>query len=123
VFTGFVDTRTFREYLNVPDIFVALRHPSAGETSGSVVKMMGAGRPVMVSDQYAFREFPDDCCVKITTGEREEEELEERLIHYIENPEERLRMGELSRQYILLNHDIQRSARSYVEFAAEVISG
>ncbi len=123
VFTGFVDTRTFREYLNVPDIFVALRHPSAGETSGSVVKMMGAGRPVMVSDHYAFREFPDDCCVKITTGEREEEELEEKLLFYIENPEERLELGCRSRQYILTNHDIQLSARSYAEFAAEVLSG
>lgn len=121
--TGFVDTRTFREYLNVPDMFVALRHPSAGETSGSLVKMMGTGRPVMVSDRYAFSELPDDCCVKVTTGENEEEELLQKLLYYIENRDERLELGARSRQYILTHHDIQNSARAYAEFATEIISG
>jgi glycosyltransferase involved in cell wall biosynthesis len=121
--TGFVDTRTFREYLNIPDVFVALRHPSAGETSSSVIKMMGTGSPVMVSDHYAFSEFPDDCCVKITTGEREEEELREKLLYFIENPDERLEMGARSRRHILTHHDIQNSARSYAEFAEEVLAG
>ncbi|MBU1669837.1 MAG: glycosyltransferase family 4 protein [Actinobacteria bacterium] len=120
--TGFVDTRTFREYLNVPDMFVALRHPSAGETSGSVIKMMGAGSPVMVSDHYAFSEFPDDCCVKITTGEAEQDQLVEKLVYYCENADERRELGGRSRRYILANHDIQDSARQYVEFATEVLS-
>jgi glycosyltransferase involved in cell wall biosynthesis len=121
--TGFVDTRTFREYLNLPDIFVALRHPSAGETSGSVIKMMGTGNPVMVSDHYAFSEFPDDCCIKVSTGESEEEELKEKLVHYIENPDERLVLGARSRHHILTRHDIQNSAREYVEFATELLAG
>lgn len=121
--TGFVDTRTFREYLNVPDIFVALRHPSAGETSSSVIKMMGAGKPVMVSDDYAFSEFPDDCCIKVSTGADEEEELKQKLLFYLENPDERRELGARSRQYILTHHDIQNSAREYAEFASEVLAG
>jgi glycosyltransferase involved in cell wall biosynthesis len=121
--TGFVDTRTFCEYLNIPDMFVALRHPSAGETSASVIKMMGSGRPVIVSDHYALSEFPDDCCIKVTTGEGEEEHLRSKLAYYIENSVERRALGARSRQYILTHHDIQNSARSYVEFATEVLSG
>lgn len=121
--TGFVDTRTFREYLNVPDIFVALRHPSAGETSGSVIKMMGTGSPVILSDHYAFSEFPDDCCIKVTPGENEEGELVEHLIHYIENAGERLALGERARKHVLVNHDIQASARRYIEFSTEVLTG
>lgn len=121
--TGFVDTRTFREYLNVPDIFVALRHPSAGETSSSVIKMMGAGKPVMVSDHHAFSEFPDDCCIKVSTGADEEEELKQKLLFYLENPDERRELGARSRQYILTHHDIQNSAREYAEFASEVLAG
>lgn len=121
--TGFVDIHTFREYLNIPDIFVALRYPSAGETSGSVIRMMGSGRPVIVSDHYALGEFPDDCCIKVTTGEGEEEDLKQKLAYYIENSEERRALGARSRQYILTHHDIQNSARSYVEFATEVLSG
>ena len=120
--SGFVDTRTFREYLNVPDVFVALRHPSAGETSGSVIKMMGAGKPVMLSNESAFSEFPDDCSVKISVGADEEDELLEKLIYYIENKEERLALGERSRQYISTHHDIQDAARNYAQFATEILS-
>jgi glycosyltransferase involved in cell wall biosynthesis len=122
IVTGFVDTRTFREYLNIPDIFVALRYPSAGETSGSVIKMMGAGRPVILSDHYAFSEFPDDCCVKISTDGTEAEELLEKLAYYADNPDERLALAERSRDYILAHHDIQDAAKSYVQFAAELLS-
>jgi len=121
--TGFVDTRTFREYLNVPDAFVALRYPSAGETSGSVIKMMGTGKPVVLSDHYAFSELPDDCCVKIPPLLEEEERLEETLVSFATDPDLRLEIGENARHYILNHHDIQTSARQYVKFASEVLSG
>lgn len=120
--TGFVDGHTFREYLQLPDIFIALRHPSAGETSGSVIKMMGTGKPVMISDFCAFGEFPDDCCVKIPPDDTEEEILEEKLAHCIESPEERHEIGERAREYILRHQDIQVSARLYMDFVAEVLS-
>jgi glycosyltransferase involved in cell wall biosynthesis len=122
LWTGFVDNHTFREYMNLPDMVVALRHPSAGETSASVIKMMGAGKPVMLSDQYAFSEFPDDCCVKISVGATEEDELFEKLAYYMKNPDERLALGERGRDYILANHNIHDAARSYAQFAAELLS-
>lgn len=123
IVTGFVDPRTFREYLNVPDVFVALRHPSAGETSGSVIKMMGTGKPVVLSDNYAFSELPDGCCAKITPGEGEAEELKEKLVFFCENPGELLAMGDNARRYVMTHHDIQNSARQYIEFATEVLTG
>ena len=121
--TGYVDTRTFLEYLNVPDIFVALRYPSAGETSASVIKMMGTGKPVVLSDHYAFSEFPDDCCMKIAPGHNEKEELERLLVWSLENPDEVHRIGEKARRYVTTYHDIQNSARQYIDFATEVLNG
>ncbi|MBN2169479.1 MAG: glycosyltransferase family 4 protein [Actinobacteria bacterium] len=122
IVTGFVDTRTFREYLTIPDVFVALRYPSAGETSGSVIKTMGAGKPVILSDSYAFSEFPDDCCLKITPGGDEAEKLYERLAYLIDNRDERLEIGNNARRYIQTHHDIQNSARQYIEFSADVLN-
>ncbi len=121
--TGFVDVRTFREYLNVPDVFVALRYPSAGETSASVIKMMGAGKPVVLSDHQSMSEFPDDVCLKVPVGEQEEEQLAGKLAFLADNPEERHALGMRSRKYILANHDIQNSARLYVEFAEAILRG
>lgn len=121
--TGYVDTRTFMEYLAVPDIFVALRYPSAGETSASVIKMMGAGKPVLVSDNYAFSEFPDDCCMKVTPGDNGKEELARLLVWSKENPDMVRQVGENARKYIATCHDIQNSARQYMDFATEILNG
>jgi len=123
IVTGFVDTRTFREYLTVPDAFIALRHPSAGETSGSVIKMMGAGKPIILSDHHAFSEVPDDCCLKVSTGVNEEVELREKLLTLVEDPELSREIGENARRNVLVNNDIQNSARQYIEFASEVLTG
>lgn len=123
IVTGFVDTRTFREYLNAPDVFVALRYPSAGETSGSVIKMMGTGRPVILSDHYAFSEFPDDCCVKIKPGEGEVEALERTLAGFIEDPGGMRALGRNAKKHVEVSHNIQNSARAYIEFATELLAG
>jgi len=123
VISGYVDTKTFTEYLSVPDVFVALRDPSAGETSGSVVKMMGSGTPVIISDNYAFSEFPDGSCVKIPFDGAEEKRLEEALVSLIEDPSKRQQIGKMSREYILSHHDIHSSARAYMEFAVEILKG
>lgn len=122
LWTGYVDGRTFREYMQLPDVFVALRNPSAGEAPSSVIKIMGSGKPVMLSDQDAFSEFPDDCCIKISTGEDEESELYESLVRCIEDPGRLEDMGERSRRHVMLHHDIHDAARTYVEFAAELLS-
>ncbi len=123
VLTGFVDTLTFWEYITVPDVCVALRYPSAGETSGSVIKMMGSGRAVVLSDNQAFSEFPDDCCVKVPVGGQETEELTKNLIRLMEDPAARARLGAQAKRYIETHHDIEVSARSYAEFMWEIISG
>lgn len=123
IVTGFVDTRTFREYLTVPDAFIALRHPSAGETSGSVIKMMGTGKPIILSDHHAFSEMPDNCCLKVSTGEYEEQELREKLLILVDDPDLCSRIGENARRNVMVNNDIQSSARQYVEFASEVLTG
>ncbi|MEA2489155.1 MAG: hypothetical protein QOH21_947, partial [Acidobacteriota bacterium] len=50
---------------------VNLRYPSAGETSGTLIRAFDAGKPVAVSDYAQFAELPDDCVVKIPFGEGE----------------------------------------------------
>ncbi|MDD5748894.1 MAG: glycosyltransferase family 4 protein, partial [Actinomycetota bacterium] len=121
--TGFVDRRTFWEYLRVPDVCVALRYPSAGETSAIVIKMMGNGCPVIISDYQAFSEFPGDCCRKVAPGEKEIESLSAQIVELAENPSEREEIGKRARKYIERNHDIRDSARKYIEFAVEILSG
>ena len=64
-FTGFVPDEEFPAYFAAVDRLVNLRYPSAGETSGTLIRALEAGKPVAVSDYAQFAELPDDCVVKI----------------------------------------------------------
>ncbi|HET8797626.1 MAG TPA: glycosyltransferase, partial [Thermoanaerobaculia bacterium] len=69
--TGYVEDDDFPAYYAVADRFVNLRYPSAGETSGTLIRALDAGKPVAVSDYAQFAEFPDDCVFKVPFGDGE----------------------------------------------------
>jgi len=71
VFTGFVPDEAFVNYFAEVDRVVNLRYPSAGETSGTLIRTFDAGKPVAVSDYAQFAELPDDCATKIPLGDGE----------------------------------------------------
>ncbi|MEO8380755.1 MAG: glycosyltransferase [Acidobacteriota bacterium] len=75
VMTGFVADDAFPEYYAIADRFVNLRYPSAGETSGTLIRALDAGKPVAVSDYAQFAELPDDVAFKVPLGEGEVERL------------------------------------------------
>ncbi|HET7710307.1 MAG TPA: glycosyltransferase family 4 protein, partial [Thermoanaerobaculia bacterium] len=73
--TGYVADEDFEEYYAAADRMVNLRYPTAGETSGTLIRAFAAGIPVAVSDYAQFTEFPDDCVVKVPIGRGEVETL------------------------------------------------
>jgi len=75
--TGYVADEDFPAYYAVADRFVNLRYPSAGETSGTLIRAFDAGKPVAVSDYAQFAEFPADCAFRVPLGEGEIERLVE----------------------------------------------
>lgn len=52
-----------------------LRYPTNGETSASLARLMSLGVPVAVTNIDAFKEIPDDCCIKIRHDSNEEEDI------------------------------------------------
>jgi glycosyltransferase involved in cell wall biosynthesis len=85
-FTGYVPDEEFAAYFAAVDRLVNLRYPSAGETSGTLIRAFEAGKPVAVSDYAQFAEFPDDCVVKIPFGDREIETLAEFFVRDLADP-------------------------------------
>jgi glycosyltransferase involved in cell wall biosynthesis len=69
--TGWTSDEEFDAALVAVDRVVSLRYPSAGESSGAVVRIFGASKPVAVPDYAQFAELPDDAVVKIPMGEGE----------------------------------------------------
>jgi glycosyltransferase involved in cell wall biosynthesis len=75
VVTGYVADDDFPRYYGIADRFVNLRYPSAGETSGTLIRALDAGKPVAVSDYAQFAELPGDVVFKVPLGEGEVDRL------------------------------------------------
>ena len=54
----------FNGYLGACDIVLNLRYPTVGESSGTLLRALGMGKAVIVSDVGSFREYPDEICLK-----------------------------------------------------------
>jgi glycosyltransferase involved in cell wall biosynthesis len=85
-FTGYVDDSEFAAYFAAVDRLVNLRYPSAGETSGTLIRAFEAGKPVAVSDYAQFAEFSDDCVVKIPFGDDEVGMLSDFFVRDLADP-------------------------------------
>jgi len=63
--SGYLSDDGFDACVEVADAVVNLRYPTAGESSGPLVRVLAAGKPVAVSDYAQFGELPDDIVTKI----------------------------------------------------------
>jgi glycosyltransferase involved in cell wall biosynthesis len=103
------------------DVLVNLRHPTMGETSGSVIRALSLGKPVVVSDVGWFSELPDEAAFKVPADEREQDALTAAL-EALADPEARARAGAAAAAHVRAEHDLERVAERYVA-AIETAAG
>ncbi len=120
VVTGYLGLSEFYTLIAACDIAVNLRYPSAGETSGSLVRLLGCGKAVLVSNVDQFALWPEGTCLKVDLGPGEEEMLHEYIWRLIEDESLRRRLGENARRYIQAHHSLERSLEGYRAFLQEV---
>ncbi|MEA2236982.1 MAG: hypothetical protein QOC81_1706 [Thermoanaerobaculia bacterium] len=121
-FTGYVPDEEFAAYFAAVDRLVNLRYPSAGETSGTLIRAFEAGKPVAVSDYAQFAELPDDCAVKIPFGDSEVSVLANFFVREIPDPSqaqaawllENASMDKTVQGYLTALNDTSRDSRSAV---------
>jgi glycosyltransferase involved in cell wall biosynthesis len=59
---------------------INLRYPPAGESSGIAIRMMGIGKPVMVTESEEYSRLPEDACLRIAPGPAERDSLLHHMI-------------------------------------------
>lgn len=121
--TGRVPLDEFLRYMIGTDVAVNLRYPTGGETSGSVIRLLGLGVPTVVSDVGAFSELPDEVCVKVPVDAWEEDTLVAVLEALALDDELRRAMGANARRHIRTHHTLEGSARAYAMFIEQVVAG
>jgi glycosyltransferase involved in cell wall biosynthesis len=101
------------------DVLVNLRYPTMGETSGSVIRAMSLGKPLLVSDVGSFSELPDDAVLKVPVDEHEVRVIEAALAVAADHGAS---LGAAARAYVEREHALPAVADAYVA-ALEVAAG
>jgi glycosyltransferase involved in cell wall biosynthesis len=101
------------------DVHVALRAPTMGETSASVVRSLSLGKPLVVSDVGWFSELPDDVAFKVPVGDREAETIAAALGLLAADANLRAAMGSAARRLAETEHRLDRVADLYAAALAE----
>lgn len=112
---GHTPIEDFMGYLSACDIVLNLRYPTVGETSGTLLRALGLGRAVLVSDVGAFSEFPDDICLKVPVGHGEEQLIFEYLQLCVTRPDLAHAMGERARNWVAQECSWTGVAEKYIQ--------
>lgn len=121
--TGRLPLDEFLEAMAATDVALNLRHPTGGETSASLMRLLGSGIPTIVTDAGSFREVPEGCCARVPLDETEEDLLTAYLTSLAKDAELRRRMGDNARGYVAEHHTLEQAARGYGELLVEVLDG
>ncbi len=113
---GFAPRETYQDYIAASDVCLNLRYPSAGETSASLLRLLGAGKTTFVTRADAYAELPDDVCVKIEPDAHEKQLLLEYLEYFFSRPDARQKIGATARAYVQQNHTLEQAAKEYEKF-------
>jgi glycosyltransferase involved in cell wall biosynthesis len=88
-----VSDRDFYAWLQASDIVVNLRHPHRGEVSGTVVRAMAAGKPVVVPATGSYLDWPQEAVVRVAGGPPEPGALAGALNPLVRDPDHRAAIG------------------------------
>ena len=87
----------------------------AGETSMIAIRLMGLGKPVMMSAGQETSRFPESACVRVDTGQAEEEMLASTIVWLDADRGAARDIGKRAAQHIAEEHALDRIAGRYRE--------
>jgi glycosyltransferase involved in cell wall biosynthesis len=100
------------------DAVISLRSPTMGETSGTALRALTLGKPLLVNDVGWFSELPDDVAFKVAPGDGEVERLT-LAMETLCDPAVRERMGANAQELAAEEHDVARVAELYASALRE----
>jgi glycosyltransferase involved in cell wall biosynthesis len=94
-----------------------------GETSGSAIRALSLGKPLVVSDVGWFSELPDDVVLKVPVDEHEVETLTAALELLASDATARAALGTAARRLAERAHAVERVADLYAAALEEAAGG
>ena len=117
---GFTPIEDFVGYIAACDIILNLRWPTVGESSGTLLRSLGLGKAVIVSNVGSFQEYPDGICLKVPVDTAEEDTIFEYLNLLVSRPDLARELGAHARAWVARECNWDSVARKYVDFLESV---
>lgn len=111
--TGYLSEAEFWAHAAAVDACINLRYPAAGESSGISIRLMGIGKPVLVTGGIEVQRFPRDSCLRVDSGLSEEAMLGSYLTFLAQSPEHASEIGRRAAGHIEREHAVERAAHLY----------
>lgn len=121
VLTGRQPMDRFYLHMLASDVVVNLRFPSTGELSGTLIRALGMGKPVLVSNTGPFAEFPEHTVARIDLGPPEAAEIGAVLRWLHDHPRLREAMGRFAREHVEAHYKLTDEAAAYRDFLERVV--
>jgi len=112
---GHLAAAGFWRMASAVDACVNLRYPAAGETSGITIRLMGLGKPVMVTACEETARFPEAACVKVEHGLGEQDMLARYMLWLCLFPGAARELGRRGAEHIRRHHALEQVAGQYWE--------
>jgi glycosyltransferase involved in cell wall biosynthesis len=117
---GHLPLKAMEGIICASDICINLRYPTMGESSGVLTRMMGYGKPVLVTDIGSYAELPEYTVLKVAPNIDEIETIKRFIDALAKDREFRLAVGREARLYVEQESSMEKCVRRYVDFLHEV---
>ena len=119
---GYVELDEFKEYMGACDICFNLRYPTQGESSASLHRIIGMGKPVLVTNVGTFEEYPDDIVYKICHDDHEVMDIVDCIVPLLKDKDKIEECSKRSIEYAKDKFDISKNALKYYNFYNTVVN-
>lgn len=113
---GFQTLENLDGYIAACDVVLNLRAPTLGETSGIMMRALGMGKTLIVSDNGANLDLPEEICAKIPVDELQNEVVAECLTWLLSDRKITAEIGRMAQEWVAQNCSWERVARLYTDF-------
>jgi glycosyltransferase involved in cell wall biosynthesis len=110
---GYTEEGDFWRNAQSVDACVNLRYPAAGETSGIAIRLMGLGKPVILTSGTETSRFPETSCLRVDAGVAEQAMLAEFMLWLSRFPEHASAIGQRAAAHIREFHSVDAVAARY----------
>ncbi|MGB7760679.1 MAG: glycosyltransferase [Bryobacteraceae bacterium] len=101
------------------DACINLRYPGAGETSGITIRLMGIGKPVLVTDSKECQRFPEDAVVRVAPGLGERQSLSAHIVLLTSMSDVARAIGRRGAGHIRTRHGVDVAGSLYWDVLCE----